>query len=104
MFQSPFAIDVKYDDRPTQANYRIHPDGAAFGSTMPMWRVQTELQGDGSGLPWGLVSSGWSFEDSPDAEVIAGGLNTKGPGSVAIGRHGPFLEWGFALSPSKRLM
>ncbi|MHC5025448.1 MAG: hypothetical protein ACYTGR_01635, partial [Planctomycetota bacterium] len=79
--------------------YPGRASGAALGPTMPMWRVQTECQSDGTGLPWGVVSTGPGFEDSPDAEMICGGANTKGVDSVAIGRHGNFLEWGFAVSP-----
>ncbi len=47
-----------------------------------------------------MVADSYGFTDSPDAEIIAGGLNMKSPDSVAIGRHGNFLLWGFYASPS----
>jgi hypothetical protein len=48
----------------------------------------------------GLVSDPYGFADSPDAEVISGGLNSKGPEAVAVGRHGNFFLWGFSAQPS----
>ncbi len=65
-----------------------------------MWRVQTEGYQDGSRQLIGLVSDFNGFLDSPDTEVLSSGVNTKGPSSVAIGRHGNFLQWGFAASPT----
>lgn len=47
----------------------------------------------------GLVTSDAGFLDSPDTEVIAGGVHMKGPGYIAIGRQGHFLLWGFDGSP-----
>src|SRR5262249_45365228 len=48
----------------------------------------------------GMVADPYGFEDSPDAEVIASGLNSKGPYSVALSRHGNFFQWGFSAQPS----
>ncbi len=56
----------------------------------------------------GLVSDGHGFEDSPDCERIAGGVNSKGAMAVAIGREANLLQWGFygapdlMMVPSKR--
>jgi hypothetical protein len=47
-----------------------------------------------------MVSDPYGFEDSPDAEVIASGLNCKGPYSIALSRHGNFFQWGFSAQPS----
>jgi hypothetical protein len=58
-----------------------------------------ELKGGHYG---GVVSSGDGYEDSPDAEILTYGVNTQaGPGEVAVGRHGNFLQWGFVGSPSQ---
>src|SRR5262249_7448950 len=42
----------------------------------------------------------YGFNDSPDAEAIASGLNSKGPTAVTLGRHGNFFLWGFSAQPS----
>ncbi len=65
---------------------------------MPMWRVQTEGYRDGNGMITGTVS--YDLTDAPDGEFISGGLNSKGPNSMAIGRQGSYLHWGFAASPT----
>lgn len=49
----------------------------------------------------GVVSDGYGFEDSPDCERISGGINTKGPEAVAIGRQANMLQWGFYGAPDR---
>lgn len=64
-----------------------------------VWVVQTgEL---GRDVDYGLVSDGHGFEDSPDCERISGGINSKGPHAVAIGRQGNMLQWGFYAAPDE---
>lgn len=48
----------------------------------------------------GTVSTPQSFLQSPDAEIISAGTNSRSCRSVAIGRHGNYLGWGFAIDPS----
>lgn len=55
-------------------------------------------EGEDEPVP-GLVSSGEGFEDTPDAEHIAGGIHTKGPSYASIARQGRILQWGFAGTP-----
>lgn len=98
IFTKPLAVKLDLEDRPTPANYRNYPEGAGLGPTLPVWKVQTKSYPE---VDPGLVSDDYGFEDSPDAEKITGGLNSKGPGSVAIGRHGNFFLWGFSGSPSE---
>ena len=63
------------------------------------WQVQTgEL---GKEVDYGVVSDGQGFEDSPDCERIAGGINSKGPRAVAIGRQANMLQWGFYAAPDR---
>lgn len=70
--------------------------GYAYEDT---WSVQT---GDpGKTVDYGLVSDGHGFEDSPDSERICGGVNTKGPRAVAIGRQANMLQWGFYAAPDR---
>lgn len=55
----------------------------------------------GKTVDYGVVSDGFGLEDSPDSERIAGGINTKGPDAVAIGRQANMLQWGFYAGPDK---
>src|SRR5262245_16043853 len=55
----------------------------------------------GKGCDVGMVSDGHGFEDSPDCERISGGVNSKGPAAVAIGRQANMLQWGFYGAPDR---
>ena len=66
---------------------------------IPMWEVNTEGYHDGKGYRVGMVSRGWGFEDSPDAEIISSGECDKQKTAVALGRHANHFLWGFAGSP-----
>lgn len=50
---------------------------------------------------YGVVSDGHGFEDSPDCERISGGINSKGPYAVAIGRQANMMQWGFYAAPDR---
>ena len=97
IFNKPFKVDVKLEDKPTPEDYRHWPDGDKLGKTMPMWKVQNKRFPE---IDPGLVSDPYGFDDSPDAEVISRGHNGKGPEAVAIARHGNFFLWGFSAQPS----
>ena len=97
IFQRPFKVDIQLTDEPTPEEYRHFPGGEELGKTMKMWKVQNKSFPE---IDPGLVSDPYGFGDSPDAEAISSGLNSKGPDSVAIGRHGNFFLWGFSAQPS----
>jgi hypothetical protein len=97
IFHKPYKVEIAYQDMPTPESYRHFPGGEALGETMKAWRVQTKKFPE---IDPGLVSDPYGFADSPDAEVISGGRNSKGPDSVALGRHGNFFLWGFSAQPS----
>jgi hypothetical protein len=97
IFNKPLKVEVKLEDRPTPDYYRHWPGGDQLGKTMKMWKVQNKNFPE---IDPGLVSDPYGFADSPDAEVISSGLNSKGPEAVAIGRHGNFFLWGFSAQPS----
>ena len=83
----------------TPAHYRSDYEAADLPAQMQGWRVQDgEIVKE---IDYGLVSSPYGFEDSPDAEWISSGVNSKGPHSVALGRHGNFFLWGFAGDPTQ---
>src|SRR5688572_10947681 len=70
---------------------------ANLPATIDAWKVQDGKLGET--VDYGLVSSPYGFEDTPDAEWISGGVNSKGPKSMALGRHGNWFLWGFAGDP-----
>jgi hypothetical protein len=96
VFRSPFPVKLSLEDQPAPPQYPGLASGRPIGKSIKVWRVQTKDHPD---VDWGLVSSPWDFDASPDAEVIASGINTKTPGSVALGRQGNFFLWGFSASP-----
>ena len=96
VFRRPLPVDLRLEDRPTPAHYRDWPGGAKLDKTIKVWRVQTRSFPQ---IDPGLVADPYGFGDSPDAEVISSGLNSKGPDSVALGRQGNFFLWGFSASP-----
>lgn len=97
IFRSPYAVDLTFEQMDTPSHYRKYVDGAELGDKIPVWRVHDEL-------PYtnvGLVADGYRFEDSPDAELISGGINSKNPGAVALGRQGNWFLWGFCAAPDE---
>ena len=67
---------------------------------MKVWRVQEKGYLEDTDTKPGMVAFGEGFSDSPAAEAMARGINSKTPAHVSIGRHGNYLLWGFSASPS----
>src|SRR6266850_2342615 len=84
IFKGPLSVDVVLD-----ADHPYMGQGT--------WLVYSPESGKGS--DWGMVSDGHELEDSPDCERISGGINSKGPCAVAIGRQASLLQWGFYGAP-----
>ena len=101
IFQGPFPVKMTMVKKPTPEGMLTLPyiDGSVAPDSLPMWRVQKEGYISKRGTRVGMVSRPGGFEDSPEAEVISGGVSAKTWDAVAIGRHGNFLHWGFAASP-----
>ena len=97
VFHKPHKVEIAFEDMPTPEHYRHWPGGEKLGPTMKVWKVQTKKFPE---IDPGLVSDPYGFADSPDAEVISSGQNSKGPDAVALGRHGNFFLWGFSAQPS----
>jgi hypothetical protein len=98
VFTTPLTVTPKMEQRKTPGNYRRFPGGKDLLATLAAWRVQT--------LPartnHGAVARSYGFEDSPDAEILAPGLNHgKESGAVGVGRHGNFLQWGYSGTPDQ---
>ena len=98
IFQGPVPVSLVFEKREKPADYYTHPGTEKIGEAIEVWKVQEKSFPE---IDPGLVSTRETFVDTPDAEVISGGINGKGPTSVAIGRHGNFLLWGFSGQPSE---
>jgi hypothetical protein len=98
VYAKPFPVKPAYEMWPTPGNYRENAlDGKALPPKIKVWRVQNTGKDFG-----GVVSCGYGYSDSPDAEVLAPGYNEgKQYGDVGIGRHASFLQWGFSAPPSQ---
>jgi hypothetical protein len=101
IFHGPFPVKMTMVKKPTPERMLTLPyiDGSVAPDSLPMWRVQKEGYISKRGTRVGMVSRPGGFEDSPEAEIISGGVSAKTWDAVAIGRHGNFLHWGFAASP-----
>ncbi|MEZ5987759.1 MAG: hypothetical protein R3F30_01260 [Planctomycetota bacterium] len=81
----------------TPSNYRSWPGGEDLPDELDVLPIHGELQH----RDYGLVADGFGFEDSPDCERISGGINSKGPDSVALGRQANWFLWGFCAPPDE---
>ncbi len=97
VFHTPFEVNPRFEAWPTPGRYRDYPGGDKLPDKIKVWRVQRpKKRSSGS-----VVSRGWGFDDSPDAEALVAGYNTgKEYGAVGVGRQGNFLQWGFSAPPS----
>jgi hypothetical protein len=98
VFQKPFKVKPEFEYWDTPGNYLDrHLGEDKLPAKMKVWRVQ--MTGKSYG---GVVARSYGFTDSPDAEALALGFNCgKEYGAVGVGRHGNFLQWGYAAPPSK---
>lgn len=102
IFKGPFEVKMTVVNKPTPADafHYAHFFDGNLPAEIPMWKVQTKGYATDEGFPIGLVSRAWGYEDSPEAEIISGGVSSKSLDAVAIGRHGNWFHWGFAASPT----
>src|SRR5215831_3100262 len=97
IFHAPLQPKIELATIMTPDGYRSWEPNVP--AKLESWRVQEgEL---GKSVDYGLVSNPYGFEDSPDAEWISSGVNSKGPKSMALGRHGNWFLWGFAGDPTQ---
>ncbi len=96
MYRTPFAVTPAFEFRPTPDNYRRSYFGPGkLPDQIKVWRVQNSPRGN-------MVSPSFGFLDSPDAEIIAIGLDlAKEYGAIGIGRQANFLQWGYGDPPSQ---
>lgn len=101
IFNGPFKVKITTEVLPTPEDalkFRKYYK-KDIPATQTMWRVQKEGYMTTPDIRIGMVCRPWGFTDSPEAEVISGGVSLKSPDAIAIGRHGNFFHWGFAASP-----
>jgi hypothetical protein len=97
VFRTPFKVQPTFEKWPTPELYRRFPNGKDLPNQLTVWRVQNSGKDFGS-----VVSMGYGFDDSPDAEILTVGYASgKPPGSAGVSRHGNFLQWGFSSPPSQ---
>ncbi len=95
VYRTPLAVQPEFEFRATPENYRRgYVQQRKLPDHMRVWRVQDAPKGS-------VVAWGSGFTDSPDAEILALGLNrAKRYGDVGIGRQGNVLQWGYGDPPS----
>jgi hypothetical protein len=98
VYRTPFAIQPEFESWDTPDNYKFfHVGPGKLPDKMKVWLVQKLGKKGG-----GVVAYGEGFTDSPDAEILVLGFNSGKPyGSVGVGRHGNFLQWGYSAPPSQ---
>jgi hypothetical protein len=99
VFRGPSEPVIATHETDTPESYRRYPEGRDLPARIQVWSVQQGKLGEE--VDYGLVSPPWGFEDSPDAETISSGINSKGPTSVALGRQANLFLWGFAGDPTQ---
>ena len=97
IFKRPIDPGLELTEKKTPDGYRMYYGGDKLGPKLTVWKVH---EGEFPKVDVGLVSTPYGFADSPDAEVISSGINSKGPQAVALGRQGNFFIWGFFGDPS----
>ena len=91
IFGGPIKTSISLSSKPTPEGVLKSYDGENIAKNIQMWEVNKEGYLDGKGFRVGMVARGWNFEDSPNAEIISGGVSSKQKTAVALGRHGNFF-------------
>lgn len=101
IFNTPYKVDLAFEEKPTPENAFAYQSyfKEPIPKTQQMWRVQTLDYENTPTFRVGMISRPWGYTDSPETEVITGGVSAKSPDAVGIGRHGNFFHWGFSASP-----
>ncbi|MBQ3521630.1 MAG: hypothetical protein IJA38_02245 [Bacteroidales bacterium] len=101
IFNTPFKVTpttVEKDIPDAAKSYQYY-----FYEPIPqkvnMWRVQSLDYENNKDFRVGMVSRPWGIEDSPEGEIISGGVSAKSHDAASITRHGSFFHWGFSASP-----
>ncbi|MBZ0153978.1 MAG: hypothetical protein K8J09_20835, partial [Planctomycetes bacterium] len=96
IFRQPFVVTPSFELIPSPDNFKRWQPG--FPDTVETFAIFTPR---GDKEEPGLVTSDAGFESLPDAELVLGGINMKGPRYAAVARHGSFVMWGFHCLPEQ---
>ncbi len=101
IFNEPFKVTPTIMEKDIPDEAKTYQD--YFEEPVPlkvnMWRVQQLDYINTEGFRVGMVSRPWGIEDSPEGEIISGGVSAKSHDAASITRHGNFFHWGFSASP-----
>lgn len=92
MFRSPLPIDV------TKTTKHERPN--AYGKGPALDVLPLRAAGAGDTMP-GWCSYRPQLSESPDIEILCGGINSKAEDAAALWRQGNVLHFGFDLSPAE---
>ena len=101
IFQGPYKVTLKTTLKPTPDGAKEYARmyGEKLADSIPMWSVQNKGYSTVKTYRPGMVSRPEGYCDSPDAEIISGGVSIKSIDAVAMGRHANFFHWGFSAAP-----
>ncbi len=101
IFNGPYKVLLKPILKPTPelAKEVAQMYGEKLQDSIPMWSVQKKGYINTPTYRPGMVSRPDGYCDSPDAEIISGGVSAKSIDAVALGRHANFFHWGFSAAP-----
>ncbi len=101
IFKGPYKVTMKPVLKPTPENAKLVAQmyGESLSDSVEMWSVQSKGYINTPTYRPGMVSRPDGYNDSPDAEIISGGVSIKSIDAVALGRHANFFHWGFSAAP-----
>lgn len=97
IYETPFKVDLAVEQTLTPPHFKKRKP--SLGKTIPTFPIFKSRFLES--VESGVVASPEGFEEAPDAEMILGGINSKGPDYAAVARHGSFVLWGFHTKPSR---
>ncbi len=99
IFNGPWNVKLDRKSVAKPKHYATYYEPKPLPNQINGWHVHHEFKDDYGDTVYGSINTRAGFDDTPDAEVICSGINSKGPDSIAIARHGNFFKWGFAATP-----
>jgi len=103
IFNSPLKVEVKTKEITTPAKYDYREFKKKFKGKKKIEVIEVHKTSPPSkkkGISWGYaIYDDGGLADSPESELICGGVTGKGPAYYSILRHGRYLLWGFSCTP-----
>lgn len=101
IFKGPYKVTLKPVLKPTPDGAKEYARmyGEKLADSISMWSVQNKGYSTVKTYRPGMVSRPEGYCDSPDTEIISGGVSIKSIDAIAMGRHANFFHWGFSAAP-----